>query len=99
MGPLACIRSLGRAGHRIIATSTFPEAIGFSSRYTDVCLIQPPYTPAETLVKWLDHVIEQHAISCIIPTEGLLLAIRPWAGRYQELLPIPGITDETHRAF
>lgn len=99
IGSLACIRSLGRAGHRIIATSVFPKAIGFGSQYANTCLIQPPYSPAATFVEWLDHVIEQNAIDCIIPTEGLLLAIRPWVERYQRLMPIPQSQDEMYRAF
>ena len=99
MGSLACIRSLGRAGHRIIATSAFPKAIGFGSRYADACLLQPPYSPPAPFVEWLDRVIEQNAIDCIIPTEGLLLAIRPWVERYQRLMPIPQSHDEMYRAF
>lgn len=99
MGSLACIRSLGRAGHRIIATSACPQAIGFDSRYTDICLIQPSYSPAAPFAEWLDRVIEENAIDCIIPTEGLLLAIKPWVERYQRLMPIPQSKDEMYRAF
>ncbi len=99
MGALACIRSLGRAGHRIIATSESPKAIGFYSRYANVSLVQPPYNPASSFIKWLDHLIEQHDIDCIIPTEGLLLAIRPWIACYQCLIPIPQSQEEMYRAF
>jgi hypothetical protein len=99
MGSLACIRSLGRAGHQIIATSEHHNAIGFGSRYADAGLIQPPYSPAAPFVDWLDRVIEQNSIDCIIPTEGLLLVIRPWLRRYQHLMPIPQNQDEMYRAF
>ena len=99
MGSLACIRSLGRAGYRIIATSASSKAIGFGSRYADTCLLQPPYNPAEPFVEWLDRVIKENAIDCIIPTEGLLLAIRPWVTRYQRLMPIPQSQGAMYRAF
>ena len=99
MGSLACIRSLGRAGHRIIATSESSRAIGFYSRFTDVSLVQPPYSPASSFVEWLDRLIEQYNIDCIIPTEGLLLAIRPWITIYQRLIPIPQGQEEMYRAF
>jgi hypothetical protein len=99
MGSLACIRSLGRAGHRVIATSEHDAAIGFGSRYADACLIQPPYSPATPFIDWLDRIIEQNSVDCIIPTEGLLLAIRPWLSRYQHLLPIAQNEDEMYRAF
>lgn len=99
MGSLACIRSLGRAGHQIIATSECNRAIGFGSRYADVCLMQPPYRPAVPFIAWLDRIIEQNSIDCIVPTEGLLLAIRPWLKRYQRLMPIPQGQDELYRAF
>ena len=99
MGSLACIRSLGRAGHRIIATSESSRAIGFYSRFTDVSLVQPTYSPASSFVEWLDRLIEQYNIDCIIPTEGLLLAIRPWITIYQRLIPIPQGQEEMYRAF
>ncbi|SEM88686.1 Predicted ATP-dependent carboligase, ATP-grasp superfamily [Nitrosospira multiformis] len=99
LGSLACIRSLGRAGHRVIATSASPRPLGFGSRYAKVCLSQPPYDPAATFIEWLDHAIEQNAIDCIIPTEGLLLAIRPWVERYQHLMPLSQKGDEIYRAF
>jgi hypothetical protein len=98
-GSLACIRSLGRARYRIIATSASPNAIGFGSRYADACLLQPPYTPAEPFLEWLDHVIKQNAIDCIIPTEGFLLAIRPRVERYHHLMPIPQGADAMYQAF
>jgi hypothetical protein len=99
MGSLACIRSLGRAGHQIIATSEHYNAIGFGSRYADACLMQPPYSPAAPFAAWLDRVIEQQSIDCIIPTEGLLLAVRPWLRHYQHLMPIPQNQDGMYRAF
>jgi len=98
MGSLACIRSLGRAGHRIIATAESRRAIGFDSRYANISLVQPPYSPASSFVEWLDRVIERYDIDCIIPTEGLLFAIRPWLTGYQHLIPIPQ-GQEMYRAF
>ena len=99
MGSLACIRSLGRAGHLIIATSESSRAIGFYSRYTNISLVQPPYSPASSFVEWLDRLIKQYNIDCIIPTEGLLLAIRPWITFYQRLIPIPQGQEAMYRAF
>ncbi len=99
MGSLACIRSLGRAGHRIIATSESPRAIGFDSRYTNVSLVQLPYSPSSSFVEWLNRLIEQYDIDCIIPTEGLLLAIKPWITSYQHLIPVPQGEEEMYRAF
>ena len=99
MGSLASIRSLGRAGHRIIASSAQPDAIGLASNFVDVGLSQPSYEDIECFLDWLATTIKREAIDLIIPTEGFLLAIRPRFDKFCPLLPIPQNAENVYQAF
>jgi predicted ATP-grasp superfamily ATP-dependent carboligase len=88
IGSVAAIRSLGRAGYRVVACSTSENALGMFSRYCSVPLVQPHH-PAE-FFDWLKGVVTQYQVGLIIPSEGFLLRLRPHLQHFHALLPIPG---------
>jgi len=89
IGSLAVIRSLGRAGYRVVSTSPVEDALGFSSSYCEVAHQQPSYDDHEKFIAWLSKILHQETIDLIIPSEAFLLAIRPWFQQFQHLLPTP----------
>jgi len=99
IGSLAVIRSLGRAGYRVIASSPQPQAIGFYSSYCHLSCIQPAYSGQKDFFEWLDNVIERENITLIIPSEAFLLSIRQVFEKWQPLLAIPESEDVVYSAF
>ena len=99
IGSLAVIRSLGRAGYRVIACSPNTEAIGFYSNYCDVACVQPPYDDQQAFFAWLDNLAESEKIGLIIPSEAFLLALRPIFPKWQSILPVPDNADIVYPAF
>lgn len=89
LGSLATIRSLGKAGYPVIAASPRKNALGFYSRYCRKALVQPPYEDSGAFSDWLDQSLKQESIRLIIPSEALLLAIRPRFAELAPLLPVP----------
>ncbi len=90
---VGCIRSLGRAGHRVIACAQSCDALGLASRYAAVPLVAPAYSDAGTFERWLGDAVRVHQIDAIIPSEGLLLALRPILARYLPLMPLAGAPE------
>jgi hypothetical protein len=99
IGSLAVIRSLGRAGYRVIATSPIEDALGFFSCYCHVAHWQPSYHDSEQFITWLNDILKKENINLIIPSEAFLLAIRPWFHQFQPLLPVPADQSLVYRAF
>lgn len=90
---VACIRSLGRAGHRVIAYAQSGDALGLASRYAAVPLVAPGYADPAAFERWLSEVVREHRVDAIIPSEGLLLAIRPLLAQYLPLMPVAGTPE------
>lgn len=98
LGMLAAIRSLGRAGYRVHAASSKPDAIGFASRYCAVKAVCPSFdTPA--YVDWLRRYVAEQSIATIVPGGAFLLAIEPCFEEFRALLPISQARDIVYRAF
>jgi predicted ATP-grasp superfamily ATP-dependent carboligase len=87
LGSIAVIRSLGRAGYPVHACSSHPKAVGFFSRYANQCVVNPRYEE-DGFVPWLRHYLRKNGIRAIIPSEGLLLALRPCFAEFDHLLPV-----------
>ena len=87
MAAVATIRSLGRAGYRVIAASPLPDALGFRSRYATGARVHPPYREPEAFVGWLEREIAALGIDAIVPCEEMLLTIRSRIDRFAHLLP------------
>jgi hypothetical protein len=89
IGSLAVIRSLGRAGYPVIASSPQPDALGFYSRHCHKPCVQPAYEHTGEFTAWLDRVLTSESISLIIPSESFLVAIRQRFAATHHLLPVP----------
>lgn len=85
MGAIAVIRSLGRAGFRVHATSSEPSALGLRSRYATRASVTLPYGPA--YVSWVRDYVRSNRIRAIVPSEGFLLALEPEDHHLRSLVP------------
>ena len=94
LGSIGAIRSLGRAGYRVHAAARTPDALGLKSKYASAAVLHPSYKHVDEFVGWLRDYVKRHDVRVIVPSEGLLVAIR---GCFQEFAPlIPfGPTAET----
>jgi predicted ATP-grasp superfamily ATP-dependent carboligase len=99
IGAIAVIRSLGRSGYKAVAYSADPKALGLQSRYTNKALIAPPYQPGDEFLEWLRSTISANRISCIIPSETLMLAIRDDFDEFRHLLPLPSESTSVYRGL
>jgi len=90
---VACIRSLGRAGHRVVACARDGDALGLASRYAAVSLVAPGYSDPIVFESWLATTLREQQIDLIIPSEGFLLAIRSALGPYLRMLPVDASPD------
>ncbi len=86
MGALAVVRSLGRGGYPVHASSPDPEAIGFRSRWATRRVTSPSYTDPG-FGAWLDKYLKEYGIHAIVPSDSFLLAIRSRYSDYASLLP------------
>jgi hypothetical protein len=73
MGSIACIRSLGAAGHDVIATSSQADALGFRSRYCRASVVWPS-GPAAAVREASLATISDHRVDLVLPSEGLVAA-------------------------
>jgi predicted ATP-grasp superfamily ATP-dependent carboligase len=98
VGSVAAIRSLGRAGYPVHACATSSDALGLSSRFATLGVVSPAYDdPA--FIPWLRAYLREHAIRVIVPSEGLLFAVRPVFSELAHLLPIPSDERVVYRAM
>lgn len=86
LGSIGVIRSLGRAGYPVHACSPDPAALGFASRCAAAHAVSPDYL-ASDFADWLLQHVRDHDICAIVPSEGLLLAIRSRFREFAQLLP------------
>jgi predicted ATP-grasp superfamily ATP-dependent carboligase len=89
IGGLGTIRSLGRAGFRVIGCSPQADAIGFHSRYCDRARVQPSFADHKVFIAWLEDIMASEQVRLIIPSESFLLAVRPYFAQLSALLPVP----------
>ena len=97
IGAIAVIRSLGRAGHRVIAISARADALGFYSRFASSHIVCPPYDG--DFVPWLRRCVAEESVTRIIASESCLHAIRADFAEFAELLPISDDPAVVFRAF
>jgi peptidoglycan/xylan/chitin deacetylase (PgdA/CDA1 family) len=85
LGALGVIRSLGRAGYPVHAVATRADALGLRSAFALQNAVCPDYqSPA--FLPWLRSYLRAQDIRAIVPSEGLLLAVRPVFGEFAHLL-------------
>lgn len=98
MGGIAVIRSLGQAGHTVHACSTEQNALGFHSNYTSSAITLPAYSDPG-FVDFLRDTVKRLAVTVIIPSEGLLIAIRESFTEFAHLLPFPDDRETVYRGL
>lgn len=95
VGAIGVIRSLGRAGYRVHACASDPDALGLHSNYVSATIVCPPYSD-KSFLPWLRTYLEKHHIRVIVPSEGFMLAIEP---QFEELLPLIPITRDKSAVY
>jgi predicted ATP-grasp superfamily ATP-dependent carboligase len=86
LGALGVIRSLGRAGYPVHAVSSRSDALGFASRFTTKNVISPPNSDPKFL-DWFRSYLRENKIKAVIPSEDLLLTLRPTIAEFTRLIP------------
>ncbi len=86
MGAIGVIRSLGRGGYPVHACARQGDALGLKSNYASAAVVCPPYEAAHFL-DWLREYVARNRIDLLIPSESLLLALRPAFDQFAPLLP------------
>lgn len=83
---LAVVRSLGRAGHRVLVASARRGALAGSSRYAAVELaVGDPMQDASRYADAVQQAVAAHRVDVLLPvTDGAVLALLP---RRESLLP------------
>ncbi len=84
---LAALRSLGRAGYETHAAASDEGAMGLRSNYARHTVIHPAYGDA-AFCDWLTTYISAHNIRMIVPSSGLLSAVRERFEDFQHVLPV-----------
>jgi hypothetical protein len=99
LGSIAVIRSLGQAGFRVHAASSVPDALGFHSAYADRWVLHKPYNSGGEFLDWFEQYVRENQIQAIIPSEGLLIALRPVYGNFAHLIPFGPSPEVIFRAL
>jgi hypothetical protein len=94
---LAALRSLGRAGYDTHAVAASPDAVGLHSRYARHKVVGPGFgDPA--FCDWLAAYCRENAIAMIVPSSGVLHAVRPRFHEFSPLLPVSSDPAAVYRA-
>ena len=88
MGAIGAIRSLGRGGYMVHACSSQADALGLRSNYASAAVVCPDYDASDFL-PWLKQYIQRHNLRAIVPSEGLLLAVRKEFPEFARLFHFP----------
>jgi predicted ATP-grasp superfamily ATP-dependent carboligase len=91
-GAIAVIRSLGRAGYPVHAVSHQASALGLRSRFASTRAVAPHHAEPR-FCEWLASYVRANHIEAIVPSESLLLAIRPVHAELAPLLPTVSDAD------
>lgn len=88
MGSVACIRSLGRAGHTVIALADNPSALGFHSRFCSERVLQPAGLQGNAYAAWLHKLLIDRQVDLVLPSEGLVAGLGPAITKFADKLPV-----------
>jgi predicted ATP-grasp superfamily ATP-dependent carboligase len=95
MGSIGVIRSLGRAGYPVHACSQKSDALGLRSNYAPRRSVCPSYDSRD-FVSWLEEYVSEHDIRAIVPSEGMLLALRSSFNQFSHLFPLSRCADTVY---
>ncbi len=69
---LGVIRSLGRAGYRVVAADTNPQSLGFRSRWTSARVLLPdPKRDVHSFADRLLDAVHAHGVDLVVPVTDL----------------------------
>ena len=94
---LAALRSLGAAGYDTHAVSHRHSAMGLRSNYAIHRALHPEYSDP-TFCDWLRTYCDQNAIKLIVPSAGILEAVRREFSAFKPLLPVADDPQVVFRA-
>jgi predicted ATP-grasp superfamily ATP-dependent carboligase len=97
LGSIACIRSLGQAGHHVLAISHDPQALGFLSKYCAASVLVPADLPKAGFAAWFDDLLNQHQIDLVLPSEGLINSLGSRLADFSSKLPSGGDVHQLRR--
>jgi hypothetical protein len=86
LGMIGVVRSLGRAGYRVHAVSSQPDALGGRSSYAAVSTVHPPYS-SPAFHDWLRTYVARERIEAIVPSEMFLHVVSDRYDEYRSLIP------------
>jgi hypothetical protein len=80
---------LGKAGYEVIASSPVKAALGLRSNFACSALISPASDEegGSRLRNWLAETIARDSIAAMVPSESVLLAIKPLYADFRHVLP------------
>lgn len=87
IGSVACIRSLGRAGHTAIGMASRADAIGLRSRLCSEAIIIPERLSPAGFALWFEGVVRQRRIDLVIPSESLITHLGKSLPEFATVLP------------
>ncbi len=79
------IRALGRAGYTVHACAPDPQGLGLRSRYASAASVCPSWRDP-VFLPWLEAYVRRNAVRLLIPSEGVLVALRPAFDAFAPLL-------------
>ncbi|MCC6250701.1 MAG: ATP-grasp domain-containing protein [Rubrivivax sp.] len=88
MGSIACIRSLGRAGHTVLACSTDAQALGFRSSFCHESHRVPAEATPSEYRAWLLGLVTSRQIDLVLPSEGVFAAFGDEITTLADRLPV-----------
>jgi predicted ATP-grasp superfamily ATP-dependent carboligase len=91
---LACVRSLGAAGHRVVVIASTSRSLAGSSRYANISLSAPsPLADPSNFAAAVVDAVRENGIDCVFPiSEASLLAVLPLRPQLPNvLIPFPGL--------
>ena len=95
---IAAIRSLGRAGYVVHAGSSSSAALGLKSSYATNTAIYPKLDSPD-FIPWMRNYVVCHGIKMIIPTGGVLHALKSVFAEFKHLLPVTDDIEVLYSCF
>lgn len=95
---IATIRSLGRAGYIVHACSSNSNALGLQSKFASYAAVHPEFGQS-SFIEWVREYVAKHNVTMIVPTEGILRALKPVFAEFRHLLPVSDDENVVYDCF
>ena len=98
IGMIGVARAIGSSGYTVHVCSDDPMATGLRSRFAASACVCPPYDSSDYL-PWLRDYVVSSDIHAIVPSEGMIVAIRDHFDDFRHLLPVPSSWETVLTCF